>query len=266
MLMLAVSLGALASSCGSQSKSSLLMNLAPSTQYRLSIRTDGTFSVEDNQDAKPRAFSRELVYLCRVMSVYDNGDVGVALTVEKAKLLVISDMYAGSTFSARVSPAGEIVELAGTDAVRAHVQSSIQDRKGSSNVFERPEALIVQISDEAILAELNTVFSIWPSTPVAQGDSWTRPPIFDPTSKTYEHTKFRLMSVHASNARIEFSSEHRLAEGTESESVGSSSGEIHVSPTQGVLRSYLGKKDVLIKNSAGTGRIESTTYATFTPL
>ena len=265
MLLVLSLIAPLAGSCGSPAKSSLQMSLVPPAAYRLTIRTDGTW-VLPQQDAIK--YSRDMVLVLRAAEIYDNGDVGAIILFDKPNMLRIDRFVEGREFTGRVSPRGRVTEVNGLSALREEIRAEIP--VGTPGTFGSGEQVIHQIGDDEVLATLNPVLNIWPPTPVSEGDEWTREPIYEPTSRTYIHTHFRLTSMHASDAKIEFTTTYRRGPEPSSESVGSGEGEVHVTPSAGTLTSYRGKSTVEIQPAepGGTsgGRTESTTYVTFARL
>lgn len=255
---------------GGGAKGSMQQNLISSKAYRLSIRTDGSLTfATPTKTTGPVSLPSEVVLVLRALEMYENGDMRVAFTFGPANFgLGQGSAVLDQTFMARISPRGRLSDFSGLDEIQAHVRAL--PKPGAPGELGDPELLTKNLTEDSLLALLNPALEIWPPVPVAPGDTWTREPIYDPNTKLYEHTTFKLNSAGTSVSRIAAESVFRSGKEPDSEQKGSATGEIQVAPSQGILRSSetKAKRSWDAEGPEGTSTItsEQTIYVTFVPL
>ena len=251
-------------------KGLMQQNLISSKAYRLAIRTDGSITISTpTQTTDPISLPTEVVLVLRALEMYENGDMRVAFTFGTSNFgFGQGAAVLDQTFAARISPSGKLSEISGIDAILAHVRAL--PKPGAPGELGDPELMAPNLTNESLLALLNPVLEIWPSTPVAPGDTWTRDPIFNPGTKLYEHTTFTLKSTGSSVSSIAVESVFRRGIEPSSEHTGSATGEIQVAPSQGILRSSETKTTMSFEADGPEGLSRFTTdqtiYVTFVPL
>jgi hypothetical protein len=253
MIAMAMLSCALVASCSKSPKQALRLNLVPGNTYVLSIRTaaDSVLTSPDGNNV-PIPTSSVNNFSLLVGDVDDHGDLFVTAQPEDTEFPLVfvplASIFNTYSFGIKLSPVGRISEFVNTDAMREGVHGFLAAQGSGVTSFGStpPNVAIALISDDALRAIIEPITSIWPETPVGPGDEWTGPEIYTPTSHTITSSRYRLESSSDSDVKIHVELEIRPAGDhardpnllPAGEVNGKGSGDIHVDPLSGTIRSY----------------------------
>jgi hypothetical protein len=218
------------------------MALTPGSTYVLTIRTSGEVTVEDPQGEKSTTPNNaEYSFTLRPRDVDQQGNTLVSVETGKTQfpgeLSELSAAFQGHSFGMKLSPQGSIVSFENTAALRQQVLGRVPDRKLAAKA----------ISDAGLKSLIEPVIAIWPTVPVSAGDEWDGPDSYVPLLDVLASMHFTLKSRTDSGAVVEFTSASRpagrIAE-VDSKITGTGKGEIHISTTDGTIRSFESNREL----------------------
>ncbi len=246
MVMVVVALGGVLAGCSGEPKRQLRMNLPVGSSYELSLRSnrDVSLTTEDKKlNDVTGTFGMRMVL--KIQSIYENGDYLASVRISNIDRSVFWKNFEpkviGAAFSVRISPLGEVVELIGTDAMRESIRVSLPNPPeiDPSRAPGTPEEVVMAaVSDARLREPMEFVLRVWPSVPVGPGDTWQSGPTFDAEIDAKLTRTFTLQSWDPAVVTVSFVSEYAAA-GTMTDFAlnGSGSGEIRISPVEGVAKS-----------------------------
>jgi len=207
------------------------------------------------RDGPPNFGGRsDLVYRFDVISIDPDGVVEFKIDVKKAKfpalLAPLGPALGGQSFQARMSPDGEFLSFAGTEEMRQRVLDSIVFTWGTRTDEQSATAkanLIKYITDEALRGVFEPLFRVWPSTPVAPGDTWAResiPSYLSPLPVVYETSTFEVSSWETGEVTIASEGNFVVRNSAASDDLGGSSrSTIKIDPIEGFIKSISLKRE-----------------------
>jgi len=269
----AIVISALAVSCGGStgSKRLLQMKVFPQDSFILYFSGDSRVSVTFDGNEVAIGGESDAAYRFQVASIDPNGVVEFNVKVQSAEYpslkAPLGPALSGESFSLRVSPAGEVLGLGGTDELRSRVDSKLDLKHFAQWVkTETPEEkalrlesyrkrILSMLTDDAIRATFEPVLRVWPATPVAIGDSWSRDqiPIQCAYPGVYGDTELSVTSLDAGEVSLSVSGTiQTLPEDSQNVLSGETSGTITIDPVAGFVKSA-----TLVNTYTGTVSMEA---------
>jgi len=228
------------SACSGGPKRQLRMNLPPGSAYELSFRShvDLTMGKSGGGERPSGSFDSTTRLLCRVASIYENGDMLANITIEEiGTTLALAPRIrslAGAEFSARISPLGEVVEVMGTSEMR----DALRAKSSKGEVASVENYISTQLSDDQLRLPLEFALWVWPAVPVSVDDVWESGQIYDPTNDVYINRTFKLEVWDPAMVTVSFELTMSPADRQPGMHFsGSGSGEIRMSPIEGTIKS-----------------------------
>ena len=159
---------------------------------------------------------REVLYLFDVTSVDDSGNIDFSVKIQKARYSLfiqpLGEALVGKSFSMRMAPDGRVTALWGTDALREQVAEDLtigQSAGGPEQAEMLRNRMMAHVEDDALRGKLEIIFRVWPPTPVAPGDRWSREDIVLPHDSVVDSAQLTLTSWEGGEAVISIDSRVR---------------------------------------------------------
>ncbi len=248
-------------SCGDSNdpKRMLQLKLYPKDAFILYISGENEMLVGDDAVNFGGAF--ESAYRWDVLSVDPEGNIEFNVSVKSAIYAKFQSplgaAFEKSTFKVRMAPDGEILGLDGTDEMREKVienltipylnqAEGLSDEERASAIADAKLSLIEHLSDVSLQSIFEPLFRVWPPTPIARGDTWTRDSI--PMSLhyrgTYVTTEFKVTSWEEGEVTLSTSSSLETLESDETTDLsGSTHGTVTIDAIGGFIKSVSLKKE-----------------------
>lgn len=154
-----------------------------------------------------------LAYKFDVQNIDDQGVALFDVTVQEAKYSLfdrpLGPALEGKSFSVRINPDGSVAELLGADQFRSNVDADLDYddfKPRPRNIEQHRESALIYVSADALRMNIESIFRVWPATPVSPGDSWSREPLFSPVDGVTESTNYTVASWKGGEVDLNFTS------------------------------------------------------------
>jgi hypothetical protein len=232
--------GLVLTACKPGTKQALRLNLQPGGAYQLLLRETAEVDLENPATEKKRTFrsTTEFALSLKPGELTSDGDSAAQVTVEKiqlpAVLRQVEAAMASYSFGVNVSPLGHVIGFSGTEGMHSAL---LQLGKGSSGADASTDPAARQRIDDTLRSLMEPVLAVWPSVPVAAGDTWTRSGLVHPRWSCVEETVFTVESIDDGVAIVSMKSTFTPID-AETNTSGSGTGEVRISAADGTVRAY----------------------------